>query len=123
MGRRGGFVSDFLAVETGSGLREGCPSNSIIFMSASQTLGQISLIVTSALFGALLLTWPLKIPLTNGPLLLILLLWHGLLISGTNRTAFESISSPAEHQIATTTPSDLIDLDNEDDDEEGEDEL
>nr|WP_258544580.1 ATP-binding protein [Micromonospora provocatoris] len=35
---------------------------------------------------------------------------HGLLISGTNRTAFESISSQAEHLLATTTPSDLADL-------------
>ncbi|MEU1238339.1 ATP-binding protein [Micromonospora aurantiaca] len=41
---------------------------------------------------------------------------HGLLISGTNRTAFESISSQAEHLLATTTPSDLADLD---DGEEG----
>jgi type IV secretory pathway VirB4 component len=40
---------------------------------------------------------------------------HGLLISGTNRTAFESISSPAEHRIATTKPSDLADLDDEED--------
>ncbi|MCZ7421151.1 ATP-binding protein [Verrucosispora sp. WMMA2121] len=36
---------------------------------------------------------------------------HGLLISGTNRTAFESISSQAEHLLATTKPSDLADLD------------
>lgn len=36
---------------------------------------------------------------------------HGLLISGTNRTAFESISSRAEHLLATTKPSDLADLD------------
>ncbi|MBB5110476.1 type IV secretory pathway VirB4 component [Micromonospora echinospora] len=44
---------------------------------------------------------------------------HGLLISGTNRTAFESISSQAEHLLATTKPSDLADLDSDD----GEDEL
>ncbi|WP_432832990.1 VirB4 family type IV secretion system protein [Dactylosporangium sp. CA-092794] len=43
---------------------------------------------------------------------------HGLLISGTNRTAFESISSQAEHLLATTKPSDLVDLD-----DGGEDEL
>jgi hypothetical protein len=43
---------------------------------------------------------------------------HGLLISGTNRTAFESISSQAEHQLATTKPSDLVDLD-----DDGEDDL
>jgi type IV secretory pathway VirB4 component len=43
---------------------------------------------------------------------------HGLLISGTNRTAFESISSRAEHLLATTKPSDLVDLD-----DGGEDEL
>jgi type IV secretory pathway VirB4 component len=42
---------------------------------------------------------------------------HGLLISGTNRTAFESISSQAEHTLATTKPSDLIDLDAEEDDD------
>lgn len=36
---------------------------------------------------------------------------HGLLISGTNRTAFESISSRAEHLLCTTTPTDLVNLD------------
>ncbi|WP_246595591.1 VirB4 family type IV secretion system protein [Actinoplanes auranticolor] len=36
---------------------------------------------------------------------------HGLLICGTQRTAFESISSPAEHRLATTTPSDLVGFD------------
>jgi len=56
-------------------------TSQIIFMSATQKLGQISLILASALFGSLLLTWPLKIPLTAGPLLFILLLWHSLLIS------------------------------------------
>ncbi|ROO52854.1 hypothetical protein EDC02_7800 [Micromonospora sp. Llam0] len=34
---------------------------------------------------------------------------HGLLISGSNRTAFEAISSDAEHALATTNPLDLID--------------
>ncbi|GAA5200742.1 hypothetical protein GCM10023322_79260 [Rugosimonospora acidiphila] len=29
---------------------------------------------------------------------------HGLLIAGTNRTRFEAISSPEEHQLATTSP-------------------
>ncbi|WP_052165641.1 ATP-binding protein [Micromonospora purpureochromogenes] len=43
---------------------------------------------------------------------------HGLLISGTNRTAFESISSQAEHVLATTTPSDLADLDPNDTEED-----
>nr|WP_241826294.1 ATP-binding protein [Micromonospora sp. TSRI0369] len=43
---------------------------------------------------------------------------HGLLISGTNRTAFESISSQAEHVLATTTPSDLADLDPDDTEED-----
>ncbi|WP_422733850.1 VirB4 family type IV secretion system protein [Micromonospora sp. WMMD558] len=41
----------------------------------------------------------------------------GLLICGTNRTSFEAVASPAEHQLCTTTPSELADLDN------GEDEL
>jgi type IV secretory pathway VirB4 component len=36
---------------------------------------------------------------------------QGLLISGTNRTAFEAISSQAEHDLATTNPADLIDED------------
>jgi type IV secretory pathway VirB4 component len=36
---------------------------------------------------------------------------QGLLISGTNRTAFEAISSDAEHHLATTNPADLIDED------------
>jgi type IV secretory pathway VirB4 component len=35
---------------------------------------------------------------------------HGLLISGSNRTAFEAISSRAEHLLATTKPSELADL-------------
>ncbi|MEO3773946.1 ATP-binding protein [Micromonospora sp. B9E7] len=43
---------------------------------------------------------------------------HGLLISGTNRTAFESISSQAEHLLATTKPSDLADLDPDDAEED-----
>nr|WP_233514044.1 conjugal transfer protein TraC [Micromonospora craterilacus] len=33
---------------------------------------------------------------------------QGLLVSGTNRTAFEAISSAAEHDLATTNPLDLI---------------
>jgi hypothetical protein len=41
---------------------------------------------------------------------------HGLLVSGTNRTALESISSPAEHRLATTKPSDLVGLDDGEDD-------
>ena len=43
------------------------------------------------------------------------------LISGTNRTAFESISSQTEHLLATTKPSDMVDLIGLD--EGGEDEL
>ncbi|MEV7267928.1 ATP-binding protein [Micromonospora aurantiaca] len=43
---------------------------------------------------------------------------HGLLISGTNRTAFESISSQAEHLLATTTPSELADLGPDDTEED-----
>ncbi|MET7831291.1 ATP-binding protein [Micromonospora sediminicola] len=43
---------------------------------------------------------------------------HGLLISGTNRTAFESISSQAEHLLATTKPSDLADLYSDDGEED-----
>jgi hypothetical protein len=35
---------------------------------------------------------------------------QGLLISGTNRTAFESISSQAEHLLATTNPQFLATL-------------
>ncbi len=41
----------------------------------------------------------------------------GLLISGTNRTAFEAVSSAAEHALATTKPTDLYDLDTEEDDD------
>ncbi|MFY1652812.1 VirB4 family type IV secretion system protein [Solwaraspora sp. WMMB762] len=36
---------------------------------------------------------------------------HGLLISGTNRTAFDAVSSDTEHALATTNPLDLIDDD------------
>ncbi|MET8907652.1 DUF87 domain-containing protein [Micromonospora sp. NPDC004551] len=39
----------------------------------------------------------------------------GLLISGTNRTSFEAIASQAEHQLCTTRPSELADLDEGDD--------
>ena len=39
---------------------------------------------------------------------------QGLLISGTNRTGFEAVSSPAEHALATTKPADLYDLDEDD---------
>ncbi len=35
---------------------------------------------------------------------------HGLLIAGTNRTAFEAISSPAEHRLCTTSPELLASL-------------
>ena len=45
----------------------------------------------------------------------------GLLISGTNRTAFEAVSSAAEHALATTKPTDLYDLDAELDTEEDDD--
>jgi hypothetical protein len=57
-------------------------SAQILMMSSSQTLGQTGLILAAALLGALPLAWYLKIPLTPGPLLLVLLLWHGLLIAG-----------------------------------------
>jgi type IV secretory pathway VirB4 component len=39
---------------------------------------------------------------------------QGLLISGTNRTSFEAVSSPAEHALATTKPTDLYDDSDED---------
>ncbi|HEX8630712.1 MAG TPA: ATP-binding protein [Catenuloplanes sp.] len=39
----------------------------------------------------------------------------GLLISGTNRTGFESISSDTEHALATTNPADLYDSEEETD--------
>ncbi|MFI2652757.1 VirB4 family type IV secretion system protein [Micromonospora fulviviridis] len=39
----------------------------------------------------------------------------GLLISGTNRTSFEAVASPAEHWLCTTTPSELADLNDEGD--------
>ena len=57
-------------------------SAQILIMSSSQTLGQTALILAAALLGALPIAWYLKIPFTAGPLLLIVLLWHGLLIAG-----------------------------------------
>jgi len=57
-------------------------SAQVLMMSSSQTLGQTSLILAAALAGALPLVFYLKIPLTDGPLLLILLLWHAFLMSG-----------------------------------------
>lgn len=41
---------------------------------------------------------------------------QGLLICGVSRTSFESISSDAEHALATTSPAELADLDEEDED-------
>jgi len=57
-------------------------SAQILIMSSSQTLGQTALILAAALLGALPVAWYVKIPFTPGPLLLIVLLWHGLLIAG-----------------------------------------
>jgi len=57
-------------------------SSQVLIMSGSQTLGQTSLILTAALFGALPLAWYLKIPLTAGAVLLVVLLWHAFLITG-----------------------------------------
>lgn len=57
-------------------------SAQILLMSGSQTLGQTALILTAALVGALPLSLYLKISLTPGPTLLILLLWHAFLIAG-----------------------------------------
>jgi hypothetical protein len=57
-------------------------TSQILLMSGSRTLGQTSLIVTAALLGSLPLAWCLKFPPTPGPLLLVLLLWHSLLICG-----------------------------------------
>lgn len=39
----------------------------------------------------------------------------GLLISGTNRTSFEAVASDAEHRLCTTRPSELADLDDQED--------
>jgi hypothetical protein len=39
---------------------------------------------------------------------------HGLLISGTDRTSFEAISSPAEHRMCTDRAGDLAALDEDD---------
>ncbi|MCX5121988.1 DUF87 domain-containing protein [Micromonospora sp. NBC_00362] len=39
----------------------------------------------------------------------------GLLISGANRTSFDAIASNTEHQLCTTRPSELADLDEGDD--------
>ena len=52
-------------------------------------------------------------------LLLAARIGQGLLISGTTRTSFEAVSSPAEHALATTKPTDLYDdpdLDTDEDD-------
>ena len=57
-------------------------SGQVLMMSSSQTLGQTALILAAALFGSLPLVWYLRIPLTPGSLLLIVMLWHGFLIAG-----------------------------------------
>ncbi|MCO1597609.1 DUF87 domain-containing protein [Micromonospora sp. RHAY321] len=48
-------------------------------------------------------------------LLLAARVGQGLLISGTNRSSFEAISSDREHLLCTTRPVDLADLDDEED--------
>jgi hypothetical protein len=57
-------------------------TSQLVFMSGTVTLGQRPLIFTAVLAGTLPLLWYLKIPVTSGPLLLIVLLWHGFLIIG-----------------------------------------
>ena len=57
-------------------------SSQVLLMSSSQTLGQTSLVLAAVLLGSLPLAWYLKIPMTGGPLLLIVILWHGVLIAG-----------------------------------------
>jgi type IV secretory pathway VirB4 component len=41
---------------------------------------------------------------------------QGLLISGTQRTSFEAVAAPEEHDLCTTSPADLAMLDEQDDD-------
>jgi hypothetical protein len=68
-------------------------SSQVLLMSSSQTLGQTSLILAAALFGSLPLVWYLKIPLTPGPLLLVVLLWHGFLIGGHFAAGLTSLNA------------------------------
>ncbi|WP_319461469.1 VirB4 family type IV secretion system protein [Micromonospora sp. RTP1Z1] len=49
-------------------------------------------------------------------LLLAARVGQGLLISGTNRSSFEAISSDAEHLLCTTRPAELAGLDDEEND-------
>ena len=57
-------------------------TSQLVFMSGTVTLGQRPLIFTAVLAGTLPVLWYLKIPVTRGPLLLIVLLWHGFLMIG-----------------------------------------
>ncbi|MFV2112901.1 VirB4 family type IV secretion system protein [Micromonospora sp. LOL_025] len=96
-------VADVLGTDLGQAVVSNA-STQVLLKQAPQAIDQVA-----DAFG-----------LTGGErrMLLAARVGHGLLISGTNRTAFESISSQAEHLLATTKPSDLADLDPDDGEEE-----
>jgi hypothetical protein len=54
----------------------------VVGMSGSRTLGQIPLIVAAALLGTLAVVWYLRIPWTAGPIMVVVMLWHGVLMAG-----------------------------------------
>ncbi|SCG59694.1 VirB4 family type IV secretion system protein [Micromonospora halophytica] len=96
-------VADVLGTDLGQAVVSNAATQ-VLLKQAPQAIGQVA-----DAFG-----------LTAGErrMLLSARVGHGLLISGTNRTAFESISSQAEHLLATTKPSDLADLDPDDAEED-----
>jgi hypothetical protein len=54
----------------------------VVGMSGSRTLGQIPLILAAALLGTSPIAWYLRFRWTAGPIMLVVMLWHGVLIAG-----------------------------------------
>ena len=54
----------------------------VVGMSGSRTLGQIPLILAAALLGTMGVVWWLKIAVSAGVLLMVVMLWHGFLMAG-----------------------------------------
>ncbi|MET8147846.1 VirB4 family type IV secretion system protein [Actinoplanes sp. NPDC049668] len=94
-------VADVLGTDLGQAVVANAATQ-VLLKQAPQAIGQVA-----DAFG-----------LTAGErrMLLSARVGHGLLISGANRTGFEAISSRAEHTLATTKPSDLASLDDEETD-------
>lgn len=78
-------------------------SAQVIMMSRTFTVGQTALILACALAGALPFVWWLSISWSPGPLIVVLILWHSLLIAAhflSNLTALNAILLAAAPHFA-----------------------